>query len=247
MNEIQTVLTQLGLTDKEALTYTTLLELGDSSAYAISKKSGIKKPTTYVTLDELRKKELVIKKPQAKRTLYVAKDPEELLEIAQSNLLKTKEILPGLRAIKKKENLELQTFFYEGTKEVGEALNYNIEKPESNDLVGFYAHISNHKKLEELFPTLTNWADNMVKNNVHVKGIAPKHESLKKFREIDAEYNREIKEVDFSNYSSEISIDTFGSVTRIVDLVEHQAVVIDNPRVAKTVREIFEMVWEKID
>ena len=245
MNEINAVLTQLGLSDKEALTYTALLELGDSSAYAISKKSGLKKPTTYVILDELRKKDLVTKKPQAKRTLYSAKDPEELLEVAKNNLQNIQEIIPKLRSLKKKDNLQLQTLFYDGTKEIGEALKYNITKPESKDLVGFYAHIENSQKLTSILPILDIWEKNMFENNIRIKGVAPKHKSLETVRKDDEKHNREMKEVDFSDYSSEISIDTFGSVTRIVDLVEHQAVIIDNPRVAKTVREIFEMVWKK--
>jgi len=245
MSAITTALTQLGLTEKEALTYTALLEMGDSSAYAISKKSGIKKPTTYVILDELRKKELVVKKPQAKRTLYAAKDPGELLRIAEDNLTKTQAIVPKLKSLSRKETLETQTLFFEGKREVGDAVLYKKEEWKGNDIVGFYAYIDSDMQFQEIRDQMHRFSDEVMKKDIYIRGIVPKHDSLHMYREEDAQFHRSMKEVPFDDYSSEVSIEAHGSFVRILDMVEHQAVIIDNPRVAKAVKQIFEMIWKE--
>jgi sugar-specific transcriptional regulator TrmB len=246
MNEIRESLSKLGLTDKEALTYISLLELGESSAYALSKKSGLKKPTTYVVLEELRKKELVIKKPHHKSTLYVAKDPDELLHIAESNLKNVQDILPRLRAINRTDTFNVQTVFFDGLKETGAALTYKLDEIKNEELVGFYAYAENDKKFKEIYPYLMNWTNKMLASNITMRGITPAHSSLEETRKINPKFSRTIKEVPFEDYSSEVSIDVFGSIVRIVDLVEHQAVIIENPRVAKTVKQIFEMTWKQL-
>jgi len=52
-------LTSLGLSDKEAKTYLTLLELEVASVAEITKASGLNRSSTYVTLEMLKKRGLV--------------------------------------------------------------------------------------------------------------------------------------------------------------------------------------------
>ena len=79
---------------------------------------------------------------------------------------------------------------------------------------------------------------------IHLRGFAPDHPALKYYRETDKLYGRKIKIVPQSEYSSKVSIDVGGNLVRIFDPEEAQGVLIENARIAKTVREIFEMVWK---
>ena len=54
-------LKNLGLNDKEANIYLALLQLGKSTATKIAKKSGLKRPTTYVIIEQLIDKGFVQK------------------------------------------------------------------------------------------------------------------------------------------------------------------------------------------
>ena len=65
-------LQNLGLTDKEARVYTALLKRGRTSAYGIAEESGLKKPTTYVILDDLIEKGLASRIPRVRKQLFVA-------------------------------------------------------------------------------------------------------------------------------------------------------------------------------
>jgi len=53
------ILKRIGLNEKEAKVYLTLLEVNESLPSSISRQSGVKRPTTYVILGQLQKKGLV--------------------------------------------------------------------------------------------------------------------------------------------------------------------------------------------
>ena len=78
MATINDALKNLGLNDKEARAYAALLELGQTTAYAVAERSGLKRPTVYVVLDELRQKGLVLKIPHVKKQLWSAKSPHQI-------------------------------------------------------------------------------------------------------------------------------------------------------------------------
>ena len=46
-------LKNIGLNEKEARIYISLLQIGKTTAYQVSRHSGLKKPTVYVILEEL--------------------------------------------------------------------------------------------------------------------------------------------------------------------------------------------------
>ena len=77
-------LKNLGLNEKEARVYVALLQLGKATAYSVAKHSGLKKPTTYVILDDLIDKGIVSKVPRAKIMQYTAISPEDLFSTYKS-------------------------------------------------------------------------------------------------------------------------------------------------------------------
>ena len=89
--ETQTQLKKLGLTEKKKPSYyINALELGSFSVMGIAHKSGIKRPTCYLILDELVKKGLVSIIPRAKKLLYIAGPPEVLIKQAEEQVSLTK-------------------------------------------------------------------------------------------------------------------------------------------------------------
>jgi sugar-specific transcriptional regulator TrmB len=59
-------LKNLGLNEKEAKVYVALLQCPGATAYLIARHSGLKRPTTYVVLEDLIDKGVVTKIPRAK-------------------------------------------------------------------------------------------------------------------------------------------------------------------------------------
>lgn len=109
--EIQQVLEQTGLNEKQANVYLAVLELGSASVQAIARKAGLKRPTTYLILDELEQKGLASIVPQ-KKALYTAESPERLISDLYKKEELVKRFLPDLLALHnaKKEKPQVQLF-----------------------------------------------------------------------------------------------------------------------------------------
>ncbi len=232
----------LGYSDKEALAYLALLELGRSTAYSIAEKSGLKKPTAHVILGELLKKGAVITIPGAKKKIYAARAPEDLYVQAEQKLNHAKKSLPALLSMATESRSEFKTLYFEGLKGLIESLHYK-DSVSSKELVGFYAkadHID-----EETLKTFDVWATHLKKAGVRMRGFTPEHPSTERYRPLNDPFYKDLRPLPLDTYSSDVSVETQGDFVRIVDIRHLQTVIIDNPHIAKTVRQIFEMVWRK--
>jgi sugar-specific transcriptional regulator TrmB len=234
----------IGLTEKQTAVYLALLQLGRGSAYSVALKSGLKKPTTYVILDELIEKGLVSRVPRVKKQLYIPHSPQEVFATAKEKFALAEEKLPELLALTKGTDTKVNTLYFEGVPGIKQLMEYRTKEMEGKELVGFYAtDLNADPELVKYFKG--EWAQKMLKLGIPVRMIAPEHESLKDYREADAAFNRQLKSVPHEQYSSEVAIDVLGDIVRIQDYKNLQGIAIENADVAKTVREIFELVWSK--
>src|SRR3990167_3843878 len=138
--EIHDALQNIGLNDKEARVYTSLIQLGETSAYGIATKSDLKKPTTYVVLEELIKKGFVRKIPRKRKALYEAKPPEEVFVLAKEKLEIAEKALPELLALKRGEQRKIRALYFEGVQGIKQILQYGLKEIKGKEIVGFAAH-----------------------------------------------------------------------------------------------------------
>ncbi len=100
------ILIDLGLTDKEAKIYLAVLELNESVPGIISRKANVKRPTTYVLLENLIKKGLITTITRNKVIHYQAVDPKILLQTEKTKIERLETVLPELINIKNKFGIE---------------------------------------------------------------------------------------------------------------------------------------------
>jgi len=243
MENLIQALGSAGLSEKEAKVYIALLQLGKASAYGVSFRSGLKKPTTYVILDELIKKDLVYKIPRVKKQQYVARPPEEFFANAEERLKMAKKALPELITMAESEKVKVQTLFYEGLKGIEEAMYFRSKEMRGKEIVGFYATAEDASK--ELMEVFDLWPQNMHEVEIKVKVITPEHESTKEMRETDRQLGFEIKTVPHSIYSAKVSLEAGDDFVRIILFKPLQALIVRSPELAASVKQIFEMVYSK--
>lgn len=77
---VQKLLTDIGLSSKEALSYETLLRYGTRSTSFVAKKAQLNRGTAYVVLHGLLEKGLVVKSTKHKVQYFTALDPKHLLQ-----------------------------------------------------------------------------------------------------------------------------------------------------------------------
>lgn len=239
-----TALQTIGFSEKQAQVYVALLQLGPSSAYVIAEKSGLKKPTTYVILEELREKGVVKRVPRKRKQLYVAQVPQEVFAHAHEQMQQAQNVLPQLEALTRTSPTKVHALYFEGTTGIKHAVEYRLKEKQGEEIIGFNAQVEDVD--DEFRDYIDEYNDKLKRLDIRVRSIVPKHQSLKRFRRQDQAYNRTVKEVSQKEYSSSISIEAFDDIVRIIDFTNDQAMVIENSNVAGTVRQIFEMVWKKL-
>ncbi len=242
---LKTPLKNLGFNDKEAEVYLALLELGPSAVREISLKSGLKKPTTYVILDELRKKEAVLFLPGAKKKLYSAKDPDSLFEAAKLRLNQAFYDLPVLKNLAKKGNRKAIVTYYEGVQGYEQAMAYKEnEIIDDGEMLCYFA--SGQKVNPAMVHSIDEFMTRITRNGVKMRAFAPDHESLRRWRSEDEENGRDVKVLPLDMYSATSSIDINRNFVRFTLFDEEMFVIIENPEIAKIMRQIFEMNWGNV-
>ncbi|MEI8328333.1 MAG: helix-turn-helix domain-containing protein [Candidatus Taylorbacteria bacterium] len=240
-NPLISGLANVGLNEKQAQVYLSLLKLGKGSAYVISEQSGLKKPTTYVILNELIEKGAAQLIPKVAKRLYKPVPPETLIRDAENRMNDAKQLLPSLKSIVTTKPEKINVLHYEGLKAFKEALYYRIDECIGKEIVGFYAQAGDMSP--KLLAICEEYNAFCAKNNIVNKTFVPDHPSLVNFRKTDALFKRITHVLPYEIYSSSVSIDTFSDIVRIVLNKNNQMVVIENKELAKTIREIFNMMW----
>ena len=236
-------LQKLGLSEKEAQVYLGLLTLGRGSANAVARLTGLKRPTTYVVLEDLRKRGLALKMPGAKKQMFSARSPEDLVQEARRNVHDAERALPELMNTYDRGSTRVRTIHFEGLAGVREALWYQADKSKGKELVAFYGSAEDADG--DLIQLFHEWNEYMAEQGTKIRSIAPNSKSLKAFREKDVLHGFLSKILPSKLYTSQVSIDVTDIFVRILMFREKQATIIENPKVAKALREIFEIVWEK--
>jgi HTH-type transcriptional regulator, sugar sensing transcriptional regulator len=106
MTNTKEKLINIGLNEKEAEVYLSILTLGKGTVTDIARQAGIKRTSIYQYIETLLKEGLIFQTVFKKRTLYVPEDPKKiirLLENKQNKIEKNKqeitEAIPGLEAL----------------------------------------------------------------------------------------------------------------------------------------------------
>jgi sugar-specific transcriptional regulator TrmB len=243
-------LSNLGMNEKEAKVYVALLQSGKATAYSVAKLTDLKKPTVYVVLDNLVSKGAVSKEPQANTSEYVAISPEELFAAAKRKIKKTKsEILDGLKNISRRHDYKVRAYSYEDMDGIREMYNKFLEDAAGKEYVAFYAHARDASaELNDFFDH--EYGDKIRKLAIRRRGITVYDPTIidKYLRpEFLKKYAIKLKALSKDKYDSNISIEVFGNLTQIFSHRLLQGVVIDNPDIARAMKQIFELVWERDD
>lgn len=114
-------LQDIGLNEKEAIVYLSLLAVDNSSVFDLSKKTGINRSTTYVVLETLAKKGLVSETTSGKKTHFQAEPPERLETYVEQRKImldeqskKLKDIIPQIKSVQREGGEKPIVKYFEG-------------------------------------------------------------------------------------------------------------------------------------
>ncbi len=244
-NKTIEALENIGFSEKETKVYLTLLKLGEASAYKVSTISGIKKATAYDILDQMVKKGFVLKVPDPKKNIFIAKKPEDLFLRYKKNLGSLKDAMPFLNAIFKENDSALSMHVYEGLDGVEEAMNYKIDEFKGKSFLAFYGLLTSPDK--DFFEVTKKYNKRLQDLNCTYRAIAPKHKSVRHFMNMDKKIISETKYIDEKIFFSECAIDIFPGLIKVILYKDMKAFIIENEKLSETMRQIFEIVWSGVE
>ncbi|MFA5188275.1 MAG: helix-turn-helix domain-containing protein [Patescibacteria group bacterium] len=139
--EVIKKLQQIGLSEKEARVYASLLECGEATAQELTIRSGLNRATTYIILDNLLKQGLLSRFSKKKKMLFSLESPKQILDLLEKRkedvefkIKLVKEMLPELEMFQKVTGEKAKVRFFEG-KEGVKMIQQDIlnSKPKSTE------------------------------------------------------------------------------------------------------------------
>lgn len=236
------VLTNLGLEEKEAQLYVSLVELGEASVLALSRKSGVNRASIYYILDKMKKRGLVTHLKKKGTDLYSSVDPDLVLAQFQSRVKDLQAAVPELKALVGHTGQRPHVRFYEGID--------GIKAMVADSLTAKTEILSttNPEALRLLWPEYDEeYSKRRTEANLSLRGLAPSDEQGRKAKAEDKKFNRELRLVDSNtlNLGSEITI--YDNKIAMASLNgELFGVLIENAALAETQRSLFEQVWQSV-
>lgn len=238
--ELEKSLEYLGLEEKEAKVYLALLQLGSGSVPKISTKANVKRPTTYLILEELRKKGLITLVPKPNKTIYTAQSPQILLEEQREKEEIIREKMPQLLAMYNSQKEKPKISFYEGEENIVELYNEIFEEKEV-DIYGSIGVLS--VEVQKQFEKYLNL---MEKNNAMVRELL---EADQKSIAHQSRHNSEMHRIKIAPEQYKFPTDNliFGNKLAIFSYKDTpQAVVIESSDVVATYKSVFEILWKSV-
>lgn len=240
--EMPEVLEKIGLTPKQAGVYLALLELGTASVQSISGKAGVKRPTTYLILEDLQQKGLVSVVPRAKKHLFTAESPELLVSQLGRREELLRRFLPNLLAIynARKEKPQVQLFSgREGVKEIYQMI---FESPE----VWFFGTVA---EVEKIYPEgLRQFVKRVAELKIKARDLLSRTpDDYAYAAQVQINENYQIRFIpEGSGFPSDSAI--FGD--RVVFFSfrpEIFAVLVKSRAVSQSLRTLYELAWQKAE
>lgn len=118
---LEKYLQDIGLSEKEAIVYISLLSMENSSVLDLSKKTKLNRSTTYVVLESLAKKGLVTETTVGKKTHYQAEPPERLETYVEQRKImldeqakKLKDVIPQIKSVQREGGEKPIVKYFEG-------------------------------------------------------------------------------------------------------------------------------------
>ena len=240
--ELQTVLHGIGFSSNEAAVYLATLELGPSSIWDISLKSGLQRSTCYSIMEELTLKGHANKTNDGRRSLYAVSSPKRLMIAARTRFERFERSVSELDALASQSSQKPVVRFYEGQEGVRDVFLSVLDVPKGTEIL----YMGSDEITERNYPEIL--AEYMHQRQVKKVPIRVIFEDTPANRSIGPNSPEKLRATKYlpTNLFHPV-IETHISGDR-VSYVSHNvqspfAYVIENAAFAEQERQKFELLW----
>lgn len=252
IDKILDVLREIGLSEKEALVYTTCLQMGKQTVSVISRLTNIKRASVYDVLNKLIEKGIVHRVEGSGTTYFNVLDSEELLRyyeaekiqaIYRSNLRikKIKGVIHDLKGLESFSPSKPMVKYYEGERGLQEAYEDTLTSSED---IRAYANIEEmHNGLPHFFP---DYYKRRCAANLFIHTICPDNYMSLERHKLDKKEMREIKFIDSKKYEFTPEINIYDNKVLFASWKEKMAVIIESEEIADFQKKVFDVLYDNL-
>lgn len=237
-------LQEIGLNEKEAKVYLATLELGKSTVQQIALKAGLKRPTTYVVMEELMQQGLAASFYEGKKQYFVAEDPVRLVELLRQQKQEVEKrqdqlaaILPQLESINNRKLDKPVVKYYEGKEGIQSMVQDCTRLASGQDMYLAYSRDA----IASVFDTeaLSQMSRYRLNQDVKVRSMYTWKNDI-----IDAIPNTESLKLTYKDFPIDCDIAIYDDRIRIAALKGRiVGVVIEDKEIAKAFKVLYEYAW----
>lgn len=232
-----------GLSEREAKVYMACLDLGEASVAKIAKKTGIKRTTTYLLIESLQEKGLIGLSKKGKKTLYSAEDPRKILEKMEQRKDAIKKILPELLSMANITNIKPRIRYFEEKRAVEEVYLDTLFYPDQEIVSWFPASLAQADK--SFFNDF--YINKRLEKKIWMRAIAPDTPDMREYFKRDEKELRQTRLITQDVFNIEVGIVLYGkSKVGIVSYNEEMGLIIESPKIYRSLKNIFELAWSSL-
>lgn len=240
---LESQLISLGLSDKEAFAYLTLLKLGPSLASTLSRHAKVKRTSIYDILNSLIEKGIVFSFKQGKYTYFVVDDIKKIYYREMEKMRTAEMLVESLRKFSVHNDL-LQVNYYRGP-EAYKDLYEDILTAAPKEFVGFL-HLDNFYKGLDMCREKA-WTAERSKKGIRPRLIMQNTELAKSFKNEDKANNRETRLIEDEKYFFRTACLFYEGYIALFDTTnETIGIRIHNSALFEMQKQMFEICWNSL-
>ena len=241
---ITKALQEIGLPEKAALIYVSLLGKQKMSVSEIARASNIKRATCYEYLDLLLNRDFVIRVPVGKRMFYSAIEPKKILADFRKKTTHLEQRISEMTVLHDAAVNKPRVVFYEGKREIKNIYEdifktvtdvYSIFPP-----AAFFENFT-----EEDYAELdrSNAAYSLKTRDLFV--VEKYYKKIKEIRSKNGSENKLDKKLP-SWFTCNVDVITYADKVALISLRDLSAVVIENRDIADLFKSMHAFIWKSV-
>lgn len=253
-------LRSIGLSEKAAVVYAAVLELGIAFPSKVAEITKLNRTTVYHILTDLAVKGLVTEIEQKKKHCYQAEPPKRLINftkmqvrLAEESAERAKKILPDIEGLYTLLPNKPRVRFFEGVNGIITVYEDHISQKEPYEMLGM-------SNVEALIPSLpkefvAQYVREKEKRRIKTRAIFPDSQfsaayDKHVYKRIDKKFQPKMKFIPEEKFPYNCDITLYGQDK--VSIINFQkdvliGVIIEEKTIADMMRMIFELAWTSTD
>lgn len=242
---IKDELIEIGLTENEAKTYLAALELGEATVVRIAKKSGVKRTTTYLSVETLKEKGFLTMLKKKKKTFFYAEDPRILQEKIEERKKAIDRIVPQLLSITNLIDKKPKITFYEGLEGIKDVYRDTLKYPDQ-ELLAWLSNEEAAKTFDKEFVD-EYYVPKRVSKKIWVRAMGQNTPAMQQYKAIDEKSLRQTKLISHNQFAIEVEINLYGkNKIGVMAFDEKIGLIIESQKIYNTLKSIFEVYWQML-